>query len=163
MCKLYVNGMTHSSANATDWATERWWATCSADSCFNSSPHRQLREHTDSNYEGGSFSSQRCYWSQIKTNVHGVNWRYNVGGSHVVYPVDPGCRAFRGAQLVSRKSLRQENLVAPTTLDNNSPPGVVRQCFDLYFSPFSILIERPVEERQPAINLSAFCASPLSQ
>lgn len=62
------------------------------------------------------------------TNVHGVNRRCNgeEGGgersSHVVYPVDSACRAFRGAQLVS--SLRQEdNLVAPAALDGISLGG----------------------------------------
>lgn len=78
-----------------------------------------------------------------QTNVHGVNRRCNWGAcSHAVYPVDSACRAFRGAELVSRK--KPENLVAHAALDGIAPGVCVYigrlSVFTCFFF-FSTLIE----------------------
>lgn len=83
--RLRVNGMTHSSAKATEWEqTARWCAPCSASSCFSRHHVDNNSSHTVCIYGWSSFFFlSRCwYWSEknpttTTTNVHGVNRRCN--------------------------------------------------------------------------------------
>lgn len=178
MRRPHVNEMTHCSAKATEWeqqqdGVQHHAAPAPALASTASTAHLSVCRDAARSSLGGHLlvEQQKKYQKNINTTTNNrcarcesALWRRE-RSSHVVYPVDSSCRAFRGAQLVS---LRREDLLAPAALHGSSF-GVFAHIglFSLFVSSSGWLktTARREEKKNPALRSAAFVLilSPLSQ